>query len=175
MFQKPSLGFITTTVQSEVMYGSNLEESQAVLLLSKFDLLQYRYKSPFELSGGEQRRLSLALTMIHNNDLVVFDEPTAGLDAKQVNFLQMVLGEFKGTAIFITHDQRIIGKFIKELIVLDNGFIRFHGTITDIDRTILRYLGIPSINPTVALAIRYLERRIPMSPEQLEVCHANSV
>lgn len=175
MLQKPSLGFIATTVQDELAYGTDLSDAEVLTLLARFDLLRYRSMSPFELSGGEQRRLALALTAAKRYDLLLLDEPTAGLDAAQVRVLQEVLEDFEGTAIYITHDPRLIGNFLKEIIVLDDGRVQFHGSTTELNRGLLEYLGYPGINPTVALALRYLDSQVPMSPEQLEVCSAISV
>ncbi len=175
MLQKPSLGFITSTVQNEISYGSRLRDTEVLSILSKFELIQYRDKSPFELSGGEQRRLSLALTTVKKYDLVILDEPTSGLDAQQVRFFQSILSDYEGTVICITHDQRLIGNHINEMVILDDGIVQFHGSTSQLSRNFLDNLGYPAINPTVALALRYLDERVPMYPEQLEVYNADSI
>lgn len=173
MLQKPSLGFITSSVQDEMLYGTNLEESEVVPLLDYFDLLEYRDKSPFELSEGEQRRLALALAISNKQELVILDEPTAGMDARYVQFVLEVMADYKGIAIFITHDSRLLGEFVKRVIVLKRGRVDFHDSVRQLSRLHMEHLGYQAVNATVALAIRYLNTRIPMLPEQLKVCNAD--
>ncbi len=175
MPQKPGLGFITTTVADEIAYGTTCSAREVAMWLERFDLSKYKDTSPFQLSGGEQRRLSLAIATVRPMDLLILDEPTAGLDAQQVQFFEEILSTFTGASIYITHDPRIMGSFVQEVIVLKNGAIQFSGHTSDLTSRLYSDLGYASINPTVALAMHYLSANLPTSPSQLEVQNASSI
>ena len=173
MLQKPSLGFITTSVEQELTHGQNFESGKLTRLLTEFDLERYRYQSPFELSGGEQRRLALALALSCNADLLILDEPTAGLDSLQVNFLKDCLGKYTETLVTITHDYRIIGNYIKKICMLGAGKLLYMGDFCMLGRELVDKLGLIESNLTLRLAVQYLNSQFPTEPKALEVQKCN--
>lgn len=81
-------------------------------------------RSPFELSGGEKRRVAIAGILAMQPDILVLDEPTVGLDAKSEETLMNLLVSLyeKGTSIIIaTHNMDVVLQYAKRAIVLDNG------------------------------------------------------
>ncbi len=92
----------------------------------------YRNRDPFTLSGGEKRRAALAGVLAMRPDVLVLDEPTAGLDRaaadRVVQFLTSYTGS-GGTLIFSTHDFRIARRLAQRAVVLRNGRIETVGSL----------------------------------------------
>jgi len=109
-------------------FGNSKEDSikLAKNALSLVDMDESYYnKSPFDLSGGEKRLASIAGILACDNDIIVFDEPTAGLDAYKKNLLLNLLRklneEYHKTIIIITHDMNIALEYSKRIILLSHG------------------------------------------------------
>jgi len=174
MVQRPALGFLGTTVSEEIGYGAALSLGDVEILLERFSLSDLRDQSPFHISGGEQRRLSLAASLAQRPDLLVLDEPTAGLDAYQVRAFLQALEDEPVSVLYITHDTRVVAK-VERVVALREGGVAFDGSVTALDSQIASYLGYQHVSATVSLALRSLDRGIPIVPEQIQVVHANSV
>jgi len=81
-------------------------------------------KSPFDLSGGEKRRVAIAGVLALKPDILVLDEPTAGLDpkgTKELLGMVKVLNESGKTIVLVTHDINIVYEYADNVIVMDNG------------------------------------------------------
>jgi energy-coupling factor transporter ATP-binding protein EcfA2 len=170
MLQKPSLSFLGHTVRTELAFGWQPSESQLTEVLQRYDLLKYAECSPFHLSGGEQRRLALAVALVQRPDLLILDEPTAGLDAIQVeSFLQILKDNRSSTVVHITHDPRIVGRDVDTVAVISNGQVPFIGAPQELGRPMIQELGYHLISDTLHFVLPYLEKGYPMLPEQLEV------
>lgn len=91
---------------------------------------------PAQLSGGMQKRVSLARAIASNPDILFFDEPTTGLDpimAGVINTLiRDVVGQSGATAITITHDMESMKAIADDVAMLHDGTIRWHGAIDDL-------------------------------------------
>lgn len=138
VFQNPDHQFVTDRVDEEVAYGlrvrdfADTEVARRVdEVLSVVDLDRYRNRSPFSLSLGERRRLSVATMMVLEPKLLVLDEPTIGQDherAQQLMGLMSRLRERYGTTILmITHDVRLVAEWADRALVLRAGEIAFDG------------------------------------------------
>lgn len=91
-------------------------------------------KMPSDLSGGMQKRVGLARSMILHPDIILYDEPTAGLDPANVENVVEIMRLFKSnniSGIFVTHDIPAMLKICDRIIILDNGKIAFEGTPHD--------------------------------------------
>jgi phospholipid/cholesterol/gamma-HCH transport system ATP-binding protein len=89
---------------------------------------------PSDLSGGMQKRAGLARAMVLSPDVILYDEPTAGLDPVNVENVLEIMRSFRsrGTAgIFVTHDIPAAQKVCDRLMVIDEGKIAFQGTIDE--------------------------------------------
>jgi energy-coupling factor transporter ATP-binding protein EcfA2 len=110
--QDPELGFVADTVAEEVMTGLDApDRRRAAELAGRLDLPLEALgeRSPYRLSGGEQRRLSLVTALARRPQLVVLDEPTFGQDRHGHEALVAALGELTGQGgamIAATHDER---------------------------------------------------------------------
>jgi ATP-binding cassette ChvD family protein len=73
-----------------------------------------------QLSGGERRRVALAMALLEKPDLLLLDEPTNHLDAETVQWLEAALREYHGTVIIVTHDRYFLDNITKWILELEN-------------------------------------------------------
>jgi ATPase subunit of ABC transporter with duplicated ATPase domains len=73
-----------------------------------------------QLSGGERRRVALAMALLEKPDLLLLDEPTNHLDAETVQWLEQTLREYPGTVIIVTHDRYFLDNITKWILELEN-------------------------------------------------------
>ncbi len=100
---------------------SRTEKNAAVQALHDVDLWDRRHSRLDTLSGGQQRRVLVARALASNADVILMDEPTAGLDAANVTALARLLGELKArgrTIIVVTHEIDAIESLVTRAIVL---------------------------------------------------------
>ena len=80
-------------------------------------------RNPTEFSGGWRMRLELAKVLLNKPDILVLDEPTNHLDLPSLIFLEEYLLEFKGTLLFVSHDQELLDRLANVILYLRNGKI----------------------------------------------------
>ncbi len=129
VFQDPERQFLAQTVEEEVLLGLRfVQRSAARILMGRIGLPLERFgkRSPYRLSGGEQRRLSLATALVREPAVLVLDEPTFGQDRIGYEGLLEILDErlaAGATLIVATHDQRFVADATSRSIELDGGWI----------------------------------------------------
>ncbi len=139
VFQNPDHQFVTDRVLDEVAYGMKVRgfaddaiEARVGEVLEIVDLARYRERSPFSLSLGERRRLSVATMLVLEPRLLILDEPTIGQDherAQQLMALMARLRErYQTTILMITHDMRLVAEWADRALVLEGGRLCFDGT-----------------------------------------------
>ncbi|MFX4232480.1 ribosomal protection-like ABC-F family protein [Aliarcobacter butzleri] len=97
-------------------------------VLIEFQLKQYELKDVNLLSGGEQRRVSLAGLILKKPDVLLLDEPTNHLDVYMVEFLEQLLLKNNFTLLFISHDRYFIDNIATSVVEVDGGTLRkFNG------------------------------------------------
>jgi energy-coupling factor transport system ATP-binding protein len=185
VFQNPDHQFVTDQVDEEIAYGLKVRNYPADEIarrvdevLGIVDLQRYRHRSPFSLSLGERRRLSVATMLVLEPQLLVLDEPTIGQDyerAQQLMGLMARLRERYGTTILmITHDVRLVAQWAERALVLRSGEIVFDGAPIDLfaDTDVLRSAGL--LAPPIYEVSRQLAARDPgrgirpvLSPQEL--------
>ncbi len=127
VFQDPESGFLTDRVVDEVMLGlSAAERAAAPALMERLALPLdvFGERSPYRLSGGEARRLSLACTLVRAPALLVLDEPTYGQDRLGYEALLGILDEHvdRGAAIVAaTHDRRFVADVATRVLTVADG------------------------------------------------------
>ena len=140
VFQYPGHQLFESTVFADVCFGpknQGLSEKDAQLraftALREVGLLEeYWYRSPFELSGGQKRRAAIAGVLAMKPEVLVLDEPTAGLDPKgrdeilgQVAKLHQNLGM---AVILVSHSMEDIAQYVQRILVMNQGAILLDGT-----------------------------------------------
>ena len=133
VFQYPEYQLFEADVLTDVCFGpknQGLSQSErkerAVAALSQVGLGEHYYKkSPFELSGGQKRRVAIAGVLAMDPDVLVLDEPTAGLDPKgRDEILDEIAGlqEARGiTVVLVSHSMDDVARYVDRLIVMDHG------------------------------------------------------
>jgi energy-coupling factor transport system ATP-binding protein len=127
--QDPELGFLADTVAEEVATGLGAQDRRhAIELAERLDLPNERFgdRSPYRLSGGEQRRLSLVTALARRPPLLLLDEPTYGQDRRGHEGLLEALDELvaAGSAVVAaTHDERFVEAFATRRVELAEGWI----------------------------------------------------
>lgn len=121
-FGPKNLGLSEEEIKARVEYGCKavgLDES-------------YYAKSPFELSGGQKRRVAIAGVLAMNPNILILDEPTAGLDPKGRNELFVQLKkmheELGLTIVLISHSMEDVARYVDRLLVLYKGKKAYEGT-----------------------------------------------
>jgi energy-coupling factor transport system ATP-binding protein len=138
IFQVPEKQFIRNTVRDEIAHGlqalglppAEVEERTAEFLAS-VRLTERADASPYVLSHGQKRRLSVACMVVGKPEVVVLDEPTFGQDYHQArNLMQILRGlaDDGASVVFITHDMRLVAEYADRTAVLNDGRIVFEGT-----------------------------------------------
>jgi phospholipid/cholesterol/gamma-HCH transport system ATP-binding protein len=101
-------------------------------VLRQLELDEFRHRYPAELSGGMQKRLALARALVTRPQLVLFDEPTAGLDPLRRNVVFAMIARYQRelgfTAIVVTHDVDEALVASDRVALLDEGTMHFEGT-----------------------------------------------
>ena len=143
VFQFPEYQLFEETVEKDVAFGLKnygFKENEALELAHKalaevgIDKSFYK-RSPFELSGGEKRRVAIAGIVALNPDILVLDEPTAGLDPKGSDIILNLIDKFNKsgkTIILVTHDMNIVLNKADHVIVLNKGQLDFEGTPSEL-------------------------------------------
>lgn len=142
IFQHPEHQFVTDTVYDELAFGLRLQklpedavEERVHSLLEQYRLLHRRNFSPFALSQGQKRRLSVAAMLSDEQQVLICDEPTFGQDAYSALELMKSLRARvdRGlTVIMITHDMELVQQFADRVVVLGQGTIQWDGPPEDL-------------------------------------------
>lgn len=129
VFQDPEAGFLTDTVEAEVMLGlvqAGRPAAAQLIERLRLPLEEFGARSPYRLSGGEARRLSLACVLVRHPSLLVLDEPTFGQDRLGYDSLVEILRERldAGACLVVaTHDERLVADVASRIIELEAGRI----------------------------------------------------
>ena len=104
-------------------------------------------KSPFDLSGGQKRRIAIAGILAMDPDILVLDEPTAGLDPQGIREMMDLfksIHQLGKTVILVTHDMNHVLEYCNEVIVMNEGCVERKGKVKDVfkDSDYLLNLGI---------------------------------
>lgn len=141
VFQYPEYQLFEETVYKDVAFGPKnmgLSDEEVSKRVEKacvdvgLDFENIKDNSPFELSGGQKRRVAIAGVMAMEPDILILDEPAAGLDPKGrkdifENIIK-VYNERKITVVVVSHSMEDVAKFSKRIIVINKGKIFLDGT-----------------------------------------------
>ena len=137
VFQYPEHQLFETTVFEDVCFGpKNLGLSKSEAELRAYQALkqvglpdEFFYQSPFELSGGQKRRVAIAGVLAMQPEILVLDEPTAGLDPKGRD---EILGQVKKlheesniTVVLVSHSMEDVANYVNRIVVMNHGRIMY--------------------------------------------------
>lgn len=157
VFQYPEYQLFEETVAKDVAFGpKNLGLSDAeikervkeAIELVGLDYEAVKDRSPFELSGGQKRRVAIAGVVAMRPEVLILDEPTAGLDPKAHNdVLRMVENVHKKTnniTFFVSHNMADIAKLSDKILVMDSGKLILQGSPREVfaQRKTLKDVGL---------------------------------
>ena len=155
VFQFPEYQLFEETIEKDIIFGPmnfgvSEEEAKKIAhnVLKTVGLDEsYLNKSPFDLSGGQKRRVAIAGILAMNPDILILDEPTAGLDPQGTNEMMSLfkrINESGKTIILVTHDMNHVLQYCDEVVVMNHGKVEKHDTVTNIfkDSEYLNSLGI---------------------------------
>ena len=144
VFQYPEHQLFETTVLQDVCFGpKNLGLSKDEILEAAKKALkqvglgeEYYEKSPFELSGGEKRRVAIAGVLAMNPEVLILDEPTAGLDPKGrdkiLNQLKKLQTERNIAIVLVSHSMEDVAKYAERLVVMSGGKKLYDGACREV-------------------------------------------
>lgn len=144
VFQYPEHQLFEVDVFQDVCFGPrNLGLNKSEVELRAYEALKqvglsddYFYMSPFDLSGGEKRRVAIAGVLAMKPQVLVLDEPTAGLDPKgRDEILSLIMGlkeELGMTVILVSHSMDDVAKYVQRIIVMNHGSVFFDNTPAEI-------------------------------------------
>lgn len=140
VFQYPEHQLFEENVLKDVCFGPKnqglskeecIEKAKEALTLVGVDEELYE-KSPFELSGGQKRRVAIAGVLAMEPDILVLDEPTAGLDPagrdKILNCIKELHDKKHIAVVLVSHSMEDVANYAERIIVMDNGQVMFDDT-----------------------------------------------
>lgn len=186
LFQYPEYQLFADTVKDDVAFGpinfgSSKEDAE---ILSKYALEltgvnyeEVKDKSPFELSGGQKRRVAIAGVIASKPEVLVLDEPTAGLDPRGkkeiLDLVKKLKESYVKTVIMISHNMDEIAEYCNRVIVLNDSKLLYDTTPRELfgDPDKLKETGL-EVPHVVEIALRLRERgvdlgEIPLTQEEL--------
>lgn len=137
VFQYPEHQLFEVDVFSDVCFGpKNLGWERKEVELRSYEALRmvgldkdYFYQSPFDLSGGQKRRVAIAGVLAMKPKVLILDEPTAGLDPKGrdeiLDLISQLRKETGITIILVSHSMDDVAKYVDRLVVMDHGQVKF--------------------------------------------------
>ncbi|MGA1865599.1 MAG: energy-coupling factor ABC transporter ATP-binding protein, partial [bacterium] len=141
-FQNPDNQIFASSVREEVAFGpqnyqfpSSVMERNVAEALESVNLTGYEDKDPFVLTKGERQRIAVASVLSFKPGIMVFDEPTTGLDYKQMTgMMELIksLNEEGRTIIIITHNMWVAAQYAKRCVVMADGRILLDGNTREI-------------------------------------------
>ncbi len=146
VFQYPEHQLFETDCFKDVCFGpKNLGLSQKDYELRAFEALkevgledEYFYQSPFDLSGGQKRRVAIAGVLAMKPEVMILDEPTAGLDPKGrediLNLIADLHRKLGMTIILVSHSMEDVADYVDRIIVMNKGRVAFDGEPKEVFR-----------------------------------------
>lgn len=143
-FQYPEYQLFEETVYKDIAFGpknkgmSDSEIKDVIMRVINFVGLDESYleKSPFDLSGGEKRRVAVAGVMAMQPEVLILDEPCAGLDPRGrdtvLSMIQKYRKETQSTVIVVSHSMEDISKIADKILVMNTSKLTFYDTVDNV-------------------------------------------
>jgi energy-coupling factor transport system ATP-binding protein len=186
VFQYPEYQLFEETIEKDISFGPQklgLEEEKVLNRVKRameivgLNYEKYKNKSPFELSGGQKRRVAIAGVVAMEPKVLILDEPTAGLDPKgRDEILQQIKNlhnEYGMTIILVSHSMEDVAKLADRIIVMDKGRAILDGIPSVVFKEIELLESVGLAVPQVTYLVRELRSRgIDISEEVFTINQA---
>lgn len=184
VFQYPEYQLFEETVEKDIAFGPGnlgLDEEEISKRVRKsmeavgLDYETYKDKSPFDLSGGQKRRVAIAGVIAMNPEVLILDEPTAGLDPggrdEIFNLIKKLHRDNNITIILSSHSMDDMAKLVKNIIVMNSGKIEFMGPTREVFKnhsSRLKDIGL-DIPQVLELCIKLRDRGFDIKPDIITI------
>ncbi len=182
VFQYPEHQLFETTILADVCFGpmnqgldKNAAELRAFEALRSVGLSEKLYEqSPFDLSGGQKRRVAIAGVLAMKPEVLILDEPTAGLDPKGrdeiLDQLAKLHRENHITIILVSHSMEDVAKYVERIIVMNQGSVMYDDSPKNVFRYYKELETVGLAAPQVTYLMHELrEKGFPVSIEATTV------
>ena len=172
VFQYPEYQLFEETIAKDIAYGPSnlgLNEDEILKRVKKsmemvgLNYEEYKDISPFELSGGQKRRVAIAGVIAMEPKVLILDEPTAGLDpAGRDDILEqkkLLHEKYNMTIILVSHSMEDVGKLAEKIIVMNDGHIELQGKPKEVFKEIDTLEKIGLAVPQVTYLMRELKKK----------------
>lgn len=186
VFQYPEYQLFEETIEKDIAFGPHnlgLSEEEVLvrvkraMLMVGLDYEKYKDLSPFEISGGQKRRVAIAGVVAMEPKVLILDEPIAGLDPRGrdaiLNQIRLLHEEYKHTVILVTHSMEDVAEIAEEVIVMSDAKVIMKGTPREVFTKIemLEEVGLGA--PQITYLMRALrEKGIPVREDIFTVREA---
>ena len=185
VFQYPEHQLFEVDVLTDVCFGPKNQglpkeevEKRAKKALQMVGLKEKYYKqSPFELSGGQKRRVAIAGVLAMEPEVLILDEPTAGLDPKGrdeiLDQLKRIHEERHITIILVSHSMEDVAKYVGRIIVMNQGEVMYDGTPKEVFSHYKELESVGLAAPQVTYIMNALaEKGFPVSTDATTIAEA---
>ena len=173
VFQFPEYQLFEETVLKDIMFapinfGFSREEAKekALSIMKLLNIEDLAPKSPFNLSGGQMRRVAIAGVLSYDPDIILLDEPTRGLDPKgaldMMELFYKLHKETNKTIIMISHDMDIVYKYASRIIVLNDSHLTYDGNKVQLFQSDI-YKENHLTKPEILKLIDYLNEKLKLN------------
>ena len=171
VFQYPEHQLFEIDVFKDVCFGpKNLGLSQKEAELRAYAALkqvglgdEYFYQSPFDLSGGQKRRVAIAGVLAMKPEILILDEPTAGLDPKGRDEILDQIAKLKEetgiTVILVSHSMEDVAKYVERIIVMNRGSVLYDDVPREVFKHYLELEQVGLAAPQVTYIMQALAKR----------------
>ena len=172
VFQYPEYQLFEETIEKDVAFGPNnlgLSAEEVSNRVKKsmemvgLDYETYKDVSPFDLSGGQKRRVAIAGVIAMEPKVLILDEPTAGLDPKGrddiFEQIKILHEKYKMTIVLVSHSMEDVGKLAERIVVMNGGKIELLGKPSEIFKEVETLERIGLAVPQVTYLMRALREK----------------
>ncbi|WP_195986978.1 energy-coupling factor transporter ATPase [Clostridium sp. D53t1_180928_C8] len=172
VFQYPEYQLFEETIEKDIAFGPNnlsLTQEEVSKRVKKsmemvgLDYETYKDISPFDLSGGQKRRVAIAGVIAMEPKVLILDEPTAGLDPKGrddiLEQIRILHQEYKMTIVLVSHSMEDVGKLAERIVVMNKGKIALMGKPSEVFREVEVLENIGLAVPQVTYLMRALKEK----------------
>lgn len=172
VFQYPEYQLFEETIEKDVAFGPNnlgLSAEEVSNRVKKsmemvgLDYETYKDVSPFDLSGGQKRRVAIAGVIAMEPKVLILDEPTAGLDPKGrddiLEQIKILHEKYKMTIVLVSHSMEDVGKLAERIVVMNGGKIELLGKSSEIFKEVETLERIGLAVPQVTYLMRALREK----------------